>query len=86
MLVPNKKTTTTVANDEFTVREYIAFAPMWQTYQQFFATNGDKVPARFSRHATAHAVSAHQYSRRNAEQALMFACSLLYRLGEEADR
>ncbi|WP_448072999.1 hypothetical protein [Georgenia yuyongxinii] len=83
---PNKKTTTTDAYDEFTVREYIAFAPMWQTYQQFFATNGDKVPTRFSRHATAHAVSARQYSRRNAVQALMFACSLLYRLDEEADR
>lgn len=83
---PNKKTTTTGAYDEFTVREYIAFAPMWQTYQQFFVTNGDKVPTRFSRHATAHAVSARQYSRRNAVQALMFACSLLYRLDEEADR
>lgn len=75
---------TTDAYDEFTVREYIAFAPMWQTYQQFRVTDGDKVPATFSRHATAHAVSSRQYSRRNAVQAVMFACSLLYRLDEEA--
>lgn len=81
---PNRKTTTIEAYDEFTVREYVAFAPIWQTYQQFFVTNGDKVPTRFSRHATAHAVSARQYSRRNAVQAIMFGCSLLYRLDEEA--
>lgn len=83
---PNGRTTTTDVYDEFLVREYIAFAPMWQAYQQFRVTNGDKVPTRFSRHATAHTVSARQYSRRNAVQALMFACSLLCRLGEEVDR
>ena len=82
---PNRRTTTTDAYDEFTVREYIAFAPMWQTYQQFFVSNGDKVPTQFNRHATAHAVSKHQYTRRNAVQALMFVCSLLYRINEEAD-
>ncbi|MEJ5943849.1 hypothetical protein WDZ17_00885 [Pseudokineococcus basanitobsidens] len=75
---------TTDAYDEFTVREYIAFAPMWQTYQQFYVKDGGKVPGTFSRHATAHAVSVRQYSKRNAVQAIMFACSLLYRLDEEA--
>lgn len=82
---PNKKTKTTDAYDKFTVREYIAFAPMWQTYQPFFVSNGDKVPIQFSRHATAHAVSKHQYNRPNAVQALMFVCSLLYRISEESD-
>lgn len=82
---PNKKgTITTDAYNEFTVREYIAFAPMWQTYQQFFVSNGDQVPTQFNRHATAHAVSKHQYTRPNAVQALMFVCSLLYRINEEA--
>lgn len=82
---PSKKMTTTDAYDEFTVREYIAFAPMWQTYQPFFVSNGDKVPIQFSRHATAHAVGKRQYNRPNAVQALMFVCSLLYRIDEEAD-
>ena len=81
---PNSKTLTNEAYSEFTIREYIAFAPMWQAYQQFFVSKGDAVPTRFNRHATAHAVSARQFSRRNAIQAVMFACSLLYRLDEEA--
>ena len=82
---PSKKTQTNDAYDEFTVREYIAFAPMWQAYQQYRVGNGDKIPARFNRHATAHSVSARQYNKRNAVQGLMFACSLLYRLSEEAN-
>lgn len=72
------------AYDEFNVRQFIAFAPMWQTYQQFFATNGDKVPTTFSRNATARTVSPRQFNRRNAVQGLMVACSLLRRLDEEA--
>jgi hypothetical protein len=72
------------AYDEFSVRQFIAFAPIWQTYQQFFASNGDKVPTTFSRNATAHTVSRRQFNRRNAVQGLMVACSLLYRLDEEA--
>jgi hypothetical protein len=72
------------AYEEFNVREFVAFAPMWQAYQQFFVTNGDKVPNTFSRNATAHTVSPRQFNRRNAVQGLMFACSLMYRLDEEA--
>jgi hypothetical protein len=72
------------AYDEFSVRQFIAFAPMWQAYQQFFVTDGDKVPTTFSRNATAHTVSRRQFKRRNAVQGLMVACSLLYRLDEEA--
>ena len=72
------------AYDQFSVRQFIAFAPMWQTYQQFFITNGDKVPMTFSRNATAHTVNVRQFNRRNAVQGLMVVCSLLYRLDEEA--
>jgi hypothetical protein len=72
------------AYDEFSVRRFIAFAPMWQTYQQFFVTDGDKVPITFSRNATAHTVSPRQFNRRNALQGLMVASSLVYRLDEEA--
>ncbi|MGC4895449.1 hypothetical protein [Micromonospora sp. DT31] len=72
------------AYNEFSIRQFVAFAPMWQAYQQFFVTNGDKVPSTFSRNATAHTVSPRQFNRRNAVQGLMLACSLLYRLDEEA--
>ena len=72
------------AYDEFSIRQFVAFAPIWQAYQQFFVANGDKVPATFSRNATAHTVSPRQFNRRNALQGLMLACSLLYRLDEEA--
>lgn len=71
------------AYEEFDVRQFIAFAPMWQTYQQFFTADGDKVPMTFSRNATAHTVSSRQFNRRNALQGVMIACSLLYRLDEE---
>ncbi len=81
---PNKKTPTSAAYDEFTVREFVAFAPMWQAYQQFYVGNGDKIPATFSRNATAHTVSRRQFSRRNAVQGLMFVCSLLYLINEES--
>lgn len=57
---------------------------MWQTYQKFFVEDGDVVPNTFSRNATVHTVNRRQYNRRNAVQALMFACSLLCRLDEEA--
>lgn len=73
----------TKAYEELTVREFVAFAPMWQTYQQFWVKNGDKVPTTFSRNATAHTVSPRQYNRRNAVQGLLFATSLLYFFDEQ---
>jgi hypothetical protein len=85
-LTPNRKgTRTTSAYEEFTVREFIAFAPMWQAYQQFWVEDGDRVPTTFSRNATAHTVSARQFSRRNAVQGLLFACSLLYFFNEHPE-
>lgn len=87
LYTPDKKgNRTTDAYDEFNVRQFVAFAPMWQTYQQFWVTDGDAIPTTFSRNATAHAVSRRQFSRRNAVQALMFATSLLYFFDEQASR
>lgn len=81
---PNRKgTRTTASYDEFTVREFIAFAPTWQAYQQFWVEAGDPVPTTFSRNATAHTVSPRQFSRRNAVQGLLFASSLLYFFDEQ---
>lgn len=74
------------AYDKFTIRQFIAFAPMWQAYQQFYVEDGDVVPNTFSRNATAHTVSPRQYNRRNAVQASMFACSLLCHLDGAAAR
>lgn len=81
---PNTKTRTNEAYNEFTVRQFIAFAPIWLAYQQFNRAYGDKVPTTFSRHATAHAVGAKQYNRRNAVQGLMMVCSLLWHFDELA--
>lgn len=81
---PDKKgKRTTDSYNEFSVRQFIAFAPMWQTYQQFWVVDGDPVPTTFSRNATAHTVSRKQFNRRNAVQGLMVACSLIYRFDEE---
>ncbi len=77
---------TTKVYEEFTVRQFIAFAPMWQTYQQFWVDEGDTVPTTFSGNATAHTVSPRQFNRRNTVQALLFATSLLYFLDEQASR
>ena len=83
---PNRRTTTNAAYEEFTVREFIAMAPIWQAYQQFYVEKGDPVPRTFSRHATAHTVSPRQYSRRNAIQGLLLACSLIYFFNEQVGR
>lgn len=77
---------TTKAYEEFTVRQFIAFAPIWQTYQQFWVHEGDTIPTTFNRNATAHAVSPRQLNRRNAVQALLFATSLFCFLDEQASR
>ena len=83
---PNRKTKTIAAYEEFTVREFIAFAPVWQAWQRYFAGKGDPIPTTFSRNATAHTVSPKQFSRRNAVQGLMLGCSLLFFLDEQAAR
>jgi hypothetical protein len=75
---------TTAEYDNFTVREFIAFAPLWQAYQKFEAKDGDPIPQTFSRHASVHGVSTRQFSRRNAVQALLFVTGLLVFLDEEA--
>lgn len=84
---PNPNGTRTKdAYEEFNARQFIAFAPIWQAYQQFFVAKGDEVPRTFSRNATAHTVSGRQFNRRNAVQGLMVVCSLLCWLDEDAGR
>lgn len=83
-LTPNKKTTDASNYDDFTMLEFIAFAPLWKAYQQYRPENGDPIPRTFSRHASVHGVSSRQFSRRNAVQAVLFVSSLLLFLDEEA--
>ena len=83
-LTPNKKTTTASEYEKFTLREFIAFAPLWQAFQKYKTEEGDPIPHTFSRHASVHGVSAKQFSRRNAVQAVLFLSSLLVFLDEEA--
>lgn len=58
----------------------------WQAWQKFFPDEGLRVPHTFSRNATAHTVSAKQYTRRNAVQGLMIVSSLIYFFDREAQR
>ncbi|RWA18095.1 hypothetical protein MELE44368_24180 [Mycolicibacterium elephantis DSM 44368] len=84
LYTPNGRTTTNAAYDEFTAHEYIAFAPVWQAWQQFYPDKGDPVPTTFSRNGTAHSVSTKQFTRGNAVQGLMMVCALLVFLDERA--
>jgi hypothetical protein len=83
-LTPNRRTTTAAEYEKFTLKEFIAFAPLWQAYQKYKTEDGDPIPTTFSRHASVHGVSAKQFSRRNAVQAVLFLSSLLVFLDEEA--
>lgn len=83
---PGRHAETPDAYDDLTVREYIALSPMWRAYRRYRATDGDKVPTTFNRHASAHMVGPRQYNRRNAVQGVMFACSLLAWLDDRAQR
>jgi hypothetical protein len=71
-LTPNRRTTSAAEYDNFTVREFIAFAPLWQAYQKCRTEDGDRIPGTFSRHASVHGVSARQFSLRNSVQAVLF--------------
>ena len=74
---------TNAAYDEFGAHEYIAFAPIWQAWQKFFPDEGLPVPYTFSRNATAHTVSAKQFTKRNAVQCLMIITGILVFLNEQ---
>lgn len=84
LILPGRKTKSADAYLDFSVRKYIALAPIWQAYQSYYPDNGDRVPRTFNRHATAHTVGSQQYSRRNAVQGLMLVCGLLKFIDEQA--
>ncbi|WP_159080340.1 hypothetical protein [Nocardia suismassiliense] len=59
------------------LRSAIVFGGIWGSYTRFFEDQGDKIPHRFSRHASAHGVSKRQYSRINAVVAVMHTTAYL---------
>jgi hypothetical protein len=82
LLVPSEWVKTPDGYEGFFVHKYWALAPVWTAYQRFFPDQGDPVPRRFARHATAHAVGGAQFSRRNAVQATMLVSSLIVYLND----
>ncbi|WP_157940109.1 hypothetical protein [Arthrobacter ruber] len=63
--------------EEMGLHQAFVWLPIWNSHGEFWASNGDKIPSDYSRHATVHAVSKTQYSKRNCIQALMLVTSLL---------
>lgn len=57
------------------LRKAYVMLPIWRSYESYWAENGDPIPTIYSRHASAHGVSARQYSKRNTVQALMLVTS-----------
>ncbi|MBM3210341.1 hypothetical protein FJZ39_03325 [Candidatus Saccharibacteria bacterium] len=66
----------------YPLRPAIVFAGIWGSYSQYWPSNGDPIPRRYTRHASAHGVSKRQYSRLNALIALMHIVGLLKVLEE----
>lgn len=58
-------------------REMWVWHPVWNAHVVFYANRGDKVPHKFSRHASVHAAMHRQYNKRNCIQALMLVASLV---------
>lgn len=63
--------------EEMGLREALVWLPIWNAHEQFWRHQGDKVPHYYSRHASVHAVSTRQFSKRNCIQVLMLVASLI---------
>ncbi|MBN6750019.1 hypothetical protein [Micrococcus luteus] len=63
--------------EEMGLREALVWLPIWNAHEQFWRHRGDSVPHYYSRHASVHAVSARQFSKRNCIQVLMLVASLI---------
>lgn len=72
-----KKSGVKIDLDDYEIREAFTVAPVWHAYAQYRPENGDPVPSKFARHASAHSVSRRQYTRINAVIGLMLVTSLL---------
>lgn len=87
-LIGDKKTRTSITTrnadsepplntDANNFRMVLAWLPVWNAHGTFYASKGDEIPREFSRHATVHAVSKRQYSKRNCIQVLLLVTGLI---------
>ena len=72
--------------NEYPLRLALVLGGIWGAYLQYWPSNGDKIPTRFSRHASAHGVSPRQYSRINATISIMHVAALLRALQWQLER
>lgn len=70
--------------EEMDVHTALVWLAVWNGHLEFWVKNGDAIPYDFSRHATVHAVSRRQYSKRNCLQSLMILTSLISWADEHA--
>jgi hypothetical protein len=76
----NKKLTgqkSRVEWEDYPIRAALVFGGIWGSYSEYWASKGDPIPRRYTRHASAHGVSRRQYTRLNAVIALMHIVGLL---------
>lgn len=75
-----------LAIDEYDTHLALVYGALRGSFRKFRTEDGDQVPRSFSRHATAHAVTARQMSRVNAVIALMQVTSLLRLMATAPER
>jgi hypothetical protein len=68
---------TRVEWEDYPIRLALVFGGIWGSYSEYWASKGDPIPRRYTRHASAHGVSRRQYTRLNAVIALMHVVGLL---------
>jgi hypothetical protein len=73
----HKRGATPEALNDLALREAYVMLPIWHAYEEFWHSKGDPTPHEYSRHASAHAVSGRQFSKRNTAVALMLVTSFL---------
>jgi len=63
--------------ENYPIRPALVLGGIWGSYSEYWASNGDPIPRRYTRHASAHGVSRRQYTRLNSVVALMHVVGLL---------
>lgn len=69
---------------EYPVRSALVFGGIWGSYARY-QPGDSNIPQRYTRHASAHAVSNRQYTKINALIALMHVTALLKLISEDFD-
>jgi len=82
----SRKVTTPADLDEWNLREFMVFAPIWSgAYQTYRPIWGDAlIPRTFARNATAHRVTRRQYNRPNTAQVLLLVTAFCVYINEDS--